>query len=86
MAQEQENQDCLFKIEVKGDDVSINVEGGLRDLAETIANAAIRSEDVNMILKSAMMMLIQYEMSQESEDGTNEPQIPGGFNGVIGQA
>jgi len=82
MSDENKNQDCLFKVEVKGEDVSITIEGGARDLAETLANAAIHSEEINTVLKGAMMMLIHYEMSQEEED---EPQRPV-FSGAVGEA
>jgi hypothetical protein len=88
MSEENKVDDCLFSIEVKGDDVSIKVEGGARDIAETLTNAAIHSEEVNMVLKRAIMMLIQYERSQDedkNEDEEDEPQTPG-FGGVIGQA
>jgi len=84
MSEENKVEDCLFSIEVKGDDVSIKVEGGARDIAETLTNAAIHSEEVNMVLKRAIMMLIQYEMSQD-EDKEDEPQTPL-FGGVVGQA
>lgn len=81
MSDENRNQDCLFKVEVKGEDVSIAIEGRARDLAETLANAAIHSEEINTVLKGAMMMLIHYEMSQEED----EPQIPA-FSGIVGEA
>jgi len=81
MSDENKNQDCLFKVEVKGEDVSIAIEGGARDLAETLANAAIHSEEINIVLKGAMMMLIHYEMNQEED----EPQIPT-FSGTVGEA
>lgn len=76
--------DCLFHLEVTGEDVKISIEGGARDLAETIANAALHSEEVNMVLKIAMLMLAQHEMSQD-EDEEDEPQTPV-FGGVVGQA
>jgi hypothetical protein len=58
MSEKTKLNDCLFSIEVKGDDVSINVEGKARDLAETIANAAIHSDEVNTVLKLATMLLL----------------------------
>jgi hypothetical protein len=86
MSEENKVSNCLFSIEVIGDDVDIKVEGRSRELAETIANAALHSEEVNMVLKMAMMMLIQHEMSQdEDENKEDEPQTPV-FGGVMGQA
>ena len=83
MSKENSTNNCLFKIEVKGDDVSLSVEGGARNLAETIANVAIESEEINAVLKAAIMMLIQYEMSQESD--SEEFQTPV-FSNMVGQA
>jgi len=86
MSEKTKNNDCLFSIEVIGEEVSISVEGGPRTLAETIANAALHSDEINMVLKTAMMMLIQHEMSQDQEEESqNEPQTPI-FGGVVGQA
>jgi hypothetical protein len=86
MSEETKNDNCLFSIEVLGDDVSIKIEGGAINLAETIANASVHSEEVNRILKMAMMMLIEYEMSQnQDEEHQDEPQTPV-FGGVVGQA
>ena len=86
MSEENKVSNCLFSIEVIGDDVDIKVEGRSRELAETIANAALHSEEVNMVLKMAMMMLIQHEMSQDQdEESQDEPQTPV-FGGVVGQA
>jgi hypothetical protein len=82
MSEKTKLNDCLFSIEVKGDDVSINVEGKARDLAETIANAAIHSDEVNTVLKLATMLLVNYEMEQDDEDETQTPV----FGGVMGQA
>lgn len=85
---ETKNDNCLFSIEVTGEDVGIKVEGSARNLSETIANAALHSEEVNMVLKMAMMMLIQHEMSQDKdqdEEPQDEPQTPV-FGGVMGQA
>lgn len=76
--------DCLFHLEVTGEDVKISIEGGAGDLAETIADAALHSEEVNMVLKIAMLMLAQHEMG-EDEDEEDEPQTPV-FGGVVGQA
>ena len=87
MSEETKNDNCLFHIEVAGD-VKISIEGSARNLSETIANAAIHSEEVNMVLKMAMMMLIQHEMSQDKdqdEEPQDEPQTPV-FGGVMGQA
>ena len=86
MSEETKNNNCLFSIEVLGEEVSIKVEGSAINLAETIANAATHSEEVNRVLKMAMMMLIEYEMSQnQDEEPQDEPQTPG-FGGVMGQA
>jgi hypothetical protein len=86
MSEETKNNNCLFSIEVIGDDVSIKIEGGAVNLAETIANAAAHSEEVNRVLKMAMMMLINYEMKlDEDEEPQDEPQTPA-FGGVVGQA
>jgi hypothetical protein len=86
MSEETKNNNCLFSIEVLGEEVSIKIEGGAINLAETIANAATHSEEVNRVLKMAMMMLIEYEMSQnQEEEPQDEPQTPG-FGGVMGQA
>jgi|694.fasta_scaffold70084_4 hypothetical protein len=86
MSEETKNNNCLFSIEVIGEDVSIRIEGGSINLAETIANAATHSEEVNRVLKMAMMMLIEYEMSQnQEEEPQDEPQTPV-FGGVMGQA
>ena len=83
---ETKNDNCLFHIEVTGDDVKISIEGSARNLSETIANAALHSEEVNMVLKMAMMMLIEYEMSQnQEEESQDKPQTPV-FGGVMGQA
>ena len=84
MSEENKLSNCLFSVEVNGEEVSIKVEGGARDLAETIANAAIHSEEVNMVLKMAMMMLVQHEMELD-EETEDEPQTPV-FGGVMGQA
>jgi hypothetical protein len=84
MSEETKNNNCLFSIEVLGEEVSIKIDGGAINLAETIANAATHSEEVNRVLKMAMMMLIEYEMSQDEED-EDEPQTPL-FGGVVGQA
>lgn len=86
MSEETKNNNCLFSIEVLGEEVSIKIEGGAINLAETIANAATHSEEVNRVLKMAMMMLIDYEMSQnQDEEPQDEPQTPV-FGGVMGQA
>ena len=86
MSEETKNNNCLFSIEVLGEDVSIKIEGGSINLAETIANAAAHSEEVNRVLKMAIMMLIEYEMSQnQDEEPQDEPQTPV-FGGVMGQA
>ena len=86
MSEETKNNNCLFSIEVLGEEVSIKIEGGSINLAETIANAAARSEEVNRVLKMAIMMLIEYEMSQnQDEEPQDEPQTPV-FGGVMGQA
>ena len=86
MSEETKNNNCLFSIEVLGEEVSIKIEGGAINLAETIANAATHSEEVNRVLKMAMMMLIEYEMSQnQEEEPQDEPQTPA-FGGVMGQA
>jgi uncharacterized protein YxjI len=86
MSEETKNNNCLFSIEVLGEEVSIKIEGSAINLAETIANAATHSEEVNRVLKMAMMMLIDYEMSQnQEEEPQDEPQTPG-FGGVMGQA
>jgi len=86
MSEETKNNNCLFSIEVLGEEVSIKIEGGAINLAETIANAATHSEEVNRVLKMAMMMLIEYEMSQnQEEEPQDEPQTPA-FGGVVGQA
>ena len=86
MSEETKNNNCLFSIEVIGEDVSIRIEGGSINLAETIANVATHSEEVNRVLKMAMMMLIEYEMSQnQEEEPQDEPQTPV-FGGVMGQA
>ncbi len=83
---EETTNNCLFSIEVIGDDVSIKIEGGAINLAETIANAATHSEEVNRVLKMAMMMLINYEMKlDQDEEPQDEPQTPV-FGGVMGQA
>jgi len=84
MSEETKNSNCLFSIEVIGDDVSIKIEGGAVNLAETIANTAIHSEEVNRILKMAMMMLIHYEMDQD-EEPQDEPQTQA-FGGIMGHA
>ena len=84
MSEKNKLGNCLFSIEVTGEEVDIKVEGGARDIAETIANAAIHSEEVNMVLKMAMMMLIQHEMELD-EETQDEPQTPV-FGGVMGQA
>jgi hypothetical protein len=89
MSQEKKN-DCLFHLEVKGEEVSASIEGKARDISELLANAALHSEEINMVLKMAMMMLIQHEMSQdededENEEDEDEPQTPL-FGGVVGQA
>lgn len=83
MSQEK-NNDCLFHLEVKGDDVKAQIEGGARDLAELIANAALHSEEINMVLKFAMLMLAQHELSDD-EDEEEDQQTPV-FGGVVGQA
>ena len=86
MSEETKNNNCLFSIEVLGEEVSIKIEGSAINLAETIANAAAHSEEVNRVLKMAMMMLIEYEMSQnQEEEPQDEPQTPV-FGGVMGQA
>ena len=86
MSEETKNNNCLFSIEVLGEEVSIKIEGGSINLAETIANAAAHSEEVNRVLKMAIMMLIEYEMSQnQDEEPQDEPQTPV-FGGVMGQA
>jgi hypothetical protein len=86
MSKETKNNNCLFSIEVLGEEVSIKIEGGAINLAETIANAATHSEEVNSVLKMAMMMLIEYEISQnQEEESQDEPQTPA-FGGVMGQA
>ena len=86
MSEKTKNDNCLFHIEVTGDDVKISIEGSARNLSETIANAALHSEEVNMVLKMAMMMLIEYEMSQnQEEESQDKPQTPV-FGGVMGQA
>jgi hypothetical protein len=86
MSEETKNNNCLFSIEVLGEEVSIKIEGSAINLAETIANAATHSEEVNRVLKMAMMMLIDYEMSQnQEEEPQDEPQTPV-FEGVMGQA
>ena len=86
MSEETKNNNCLFSIEVLGEEVSIKIEGSAINLAETIANAAAHSEEVNRVLKMAMMMLIDYEMSQnQEEEPQDEPQTPV-FGGVMGQA
>jgi uncharacterized protein YxjI len=86
MSEETKNNNCLFSIEVLGEEVSIKIEGSAINLAETIANAATHSEEVNRVLKMAMMMLIDYEMSQnQEEEPQDEPQTPV-FGGVMGQA
>jgi uncharacterized protein YxjI len=86
MSEETKNNNCLFSIEVLGEEVSIKIEGSAINLAETIANAATHSEEVNRVLKMAMMMLIEYEMSQnQEEEPQDEPQTPV-FGGVMGQA
>ena len=86
MSEETNNDNCLFSIEVTGEDVNIKVEGGARNLSEAITNVALYSEEVNMILKMAIMMLFQHEMSQnQEEEPQDEPQTPG-FGGVMGQA
>lgn len=86
MSEKTKNDNCLFHIEVAGDELEISVEGSARDLAEIIANAALHSEEVNMVLKIAMLMLAQHEMSQdEDEEPQDEPQTPV-FGGVLGQA
>jgi hypothetical protein len=84
MSEKNKLGNCLFSIEVTGEEVDIKVEGSARDIAETIANAAIHSEEVNMVLKMAMMMLIQHEMESD-EETQDEPQTPV-FGGVMGQA
>lgn len=86
MSEENKVSNCLFSIEVTGEEIDIKVEGSGRDLSETIANAAIHSEEVNMVLKMAMVMLIQHEMSQDQDEETqDEPQTPV-FGDVMGQA
>lgn len=86
MSEKTKLNDCLFSIEVKGDDVNINVEGKAKDLAETIANAAIHSDEVNTVLKLATMLLVNYEMEQDQDDeNQDETQTPV-FGGVVGQA
>jgi hypothetical protein len=86
MSEETKNNNCLFSIEVLGEEVSIKIEGSAINLAETIANAATHSEEVNRVLKMAMMMLIDYEMSQnQEEEPQDEPQTPV-LGGVMGQA
>jgi hypothetical protein len=86
MSEETTNNNCLFSIEVIGDDVSIKIEGGVINLAETIANAATHSEEVNRVLKMAMMMLINYEMKlDQDEEPQDEPQTPV-FGDIMGQA
>jgi hypothetical protein len=86
MSEETKNNNCLFSIEVLGEEVSIKIEGSAINLAETIANAATHSEEVNRVLKMAMMMLIDYEMSQnQEEEPQDEPQTPV-FGDVMGQA
>jgi hypothetical protein len=79
----QSNEDCLLHFEVKGEDVHIQFEGGARNLAELIANAAVHSEEINTVLKAAMMMLIHFEMSEEEDN--EEPQVST-FGGAMGQA
>jgi hypothetical protein len=76
------NQDCLFHIESKGEEINISCEGGSRDLSVLIAEAAVRSSEINMVLKAAMMMIIHYEMEQDED---KEPQTSV-FGGVVGQA
>jgi hypothetical protein len=84
MSEETTNNNCLFSIEVIGDDVSIKIEGGAVNLAETIANAAAHSEEVNRVLKMAMMMLIQYEIEQnEDEDRISEERFQAGKEAAI---
>jgi hypothetical protein len=83
MSQETKN-DCLFHLEVKGDNVEAKIEGGLRDLAELLANAALHSEEINMVLKYTMLMLAQHELSDEDED--EEEDQASLFGGVVGQA
>ena len=84
MSQEKKN-DCLFHLEVKGDDVEAKIEGGARDLAELLANAALHSEEINMVLKFAMLMLAQHELSEDEDEDEDEPQT-NIFGGVVGQA
>jgi hypothetical protein len=84
MSEETTNSNCLFSIEVIGEDVSIKIEGSAINLAETIANAAAHSEEVNMVLKAAMMMLIQYEMGQdEDEDQISEERFQTGKEAAV---
>lgn len=84
MSEKNKLSNCLFSIEVSGDDVSIKVEGSARDLAETVANVASQSEEVNMVLKMAMMMLIQYEMDQDQdEERISEERFQAGKEAAI---
>jgi hypothetical protein len=84
MSEKNKLGNCLFSIEVTGEEVDIKVEGSARDLSETIANAAIHSEEVNMVLKMAMMMLIQHEM--ESDEDQSEDEASLFTTGPLGQA
>jgi hypothetical protein len=84
MSEKNKLGNCLFSIEVTGEEVDIKVEGSARDLSETIANAAIHSEEVNMVLKMAMMMLVQHEMSQDEDQ--SEDEAPLFTTGPLGQA
>jgi hypothetical protein len=80
------NSDCLFRLEAKGEDISASVEGKARDIAELLANAAINSEEINMVLKFAMLMLAQHEMNQdedEDEDRISEERFQAGKEAAV---
>jgi hypothetical protein len=78
------NNDCLFRLEAIGEDISASVEGKARDIAELLANAAINSEEINMVLKFAMLMLAQHEMGQdEDEDRISEERFQAGKEAAV---
>ena len=59
------NQESKFCITTSGDDVSVEIEGGSKDLTNLLATVISESEEIEMVVT---MALLAVKMSSENKD------------------
>ncbi len=59
------NQESKFCITASGDDVSVEIEGGSKDLTNLLATVISESEEIEMVVT---MVLLAVKMSSENKD------------------